>query len=181
MSSNNRNFNESVKVEDSLDTREKLEFDVNKKIAYSTSTLLYPPSANKVTHHVTATVEEILEWFDRLEAIVKREYEMSTYDNDLQEQIDELESEISVLEGKAQAAESMLLYLLEGGEPDWSMWFHDHDGLCDYFKENFVATIPEFQLSLQKLKNDMVKLSLQKLRDDIDTLMPLLNNCEKIQ
>lgn len=56
------------------DSREKLEADVCKHYAYSTTTLMYPPSANKTTDMLRALpVDTVIGWLDRQAAITKRE------------------------------------------------------------------------------------------------------------
>lgn len=56
------------------DSREKLEADVRKHYAYSTTTLMYPPSANKTTDMLRALpVDTVIGWLDRQAAITKRE------------------------------------------------------------------------------------------------------------
>lgn len=58
------------------DTREKLESDVRKHYAYSTTTLMYPPSANKTTDMLSALpVDTVIGWLDRQAAIDRKEFE----------------------------------------------------------------------------------------------------------
>lgn len=58
----------------SHDTREKLEKDVRKHYAYSATTLMYPPSANKTTDMLRAMpVDTVIGWLDRQAAITERE------------------------------------------------------------------------------------------------------------
>ncbi len=61
-------------VED-VDTREKLEADVRAAVAYTTSTLMYPSSANQVTEHIKTTPQEVFGWLDRQAALTEREVE----------------------------------------------------------------------------------------------------------
>ena len=56
------------------DSREKLEADVRKHYAYSTTTLLYPPSANKTTDMLRSLpIDTVVGWLDRQAAITERE------------------------------------------------------------------------------------------------------------
>lgn len=56
------------------DTREKLEADIRKLYTHSTSTLMYPPSANKTTDYIkSVSVDTVLGWLDRQSAITERE------------------------------------------------------------------------------------------------------------
>lgn len=57
------------------DTREQLEADVRKHYAYSTTTLMYPPLANKTTDMLSALpVDTVIGWLDRQAAITEREF-----------------------------------------------------------------------------------------------------------
>lgn len=92
------------------DSREKLEADVRKHYAYSTTTLMYPPSANKTTDMLRALpVDTVIGWLDRQAAITreeadagcnkcfteshKRERELGEAIDGLTEQVDELTAE----------------------------------------------------------------------------------------
>lgn len=56
------------------DSREKLEADVREHYAYSNTTLMYPPSANKSTDMLRALpVDTVIGWLDRQAAITERE------------------------------------------------------------------------------------------------------------
>lgn len=58
----------------SADSREKLEADVRKHYAYSTTTLMYPSSANKTTDMLGALpVDTVIGWLDRQASITERE------------------------------------------------------------------------------------------------------------
>ena len=86
------------------DTREKLEADVRSDITQRDSTVMWPPSVNKVTEFVTTDLDTILEWLDRQAAITEREWrgqcasdmccgfqEVVDINTELQERIAEME------------------------------------------------------------------------------------------
>lgn len=56
-----------------IDSREKLEADVQKHFTHRTSTAMWPPSANNVTDWVSVSMETVLGWLDRQAAITERE------------------------------------------------------------------------------------------------------------
>ena len=55
------------------DSREKLEADVLKHYTHTTSTLMWPDSANIKTKWVSIPMDTVLEWLDRQAAITERE------------------------------------------------------------------------------------------------------------
>ena len=55
------------------DSRERLEADVNRYYAYTTSTLMWPASANTKTDWIQVPKDKVLEWLDRQAAITKNE------------------------------------------------------------------------------------------------------------
>lgn len=73
------------------DSREKLEEDVRKNYAYSTTTLMYPPSANKTTDMLGAMpIDTVIGWLDRQAAITEKEC-----CKPLKERIAELEAQLA--------------------------------------------------------------------------------------
>ena len=88
---------------DVTDSREKLEAEIRGKVAYGTSTLLYPPSANKVTQYLPSlSLGTVLGWLDRQAAITDAEWNREVDEhreaverraNELQEQVDRLTAE----------------------------------------------------------------------------------------
>lgn len=103
VSANDVNANNANATQDS---REKLEADVRKHYAYSTTTLLYPPSANKTTDMLRSLpIDIVVGWLDRQAAITERD--VRTYLNredselvqakvdNLQKQIEHLREEIA--------------------------------------------------------------------------------------
>ena len=60
-------------LSDGTDSREKLEADVLKYYTHTTSTLMWPDSANIKTKWVSVSMGTVLEWLDRQAAITKRE------------------------------------------------------------------------------------------------------------
>ena len=61
-------------VGSAVDTREKLEADVRKHYSHTTSTLMYPPSANKRTDWLASMpIDTVFGWLDRQAAITANE------------------------------------------------------------------------------------------------------------
>lgn len=78
--------------DDGVDSREKLEADVRKHYSHTTSTLMYPPSANKQTDWLTSMpMDTVFGWLDRQEAITAREFCWA--DDALQEELDRVRAE----------------------------------------------------------------------------------------
>lgn len=74
---------------------------------------------------------------------------------------------------RASAATEMLIYLLEGGEPDWKSWNDRSESLCGYFKERFTETVPELQGKLKDMlvsEVDPAHLRIVKLMNENDDL-----------
>lgn len=97
-----------AKSGDCTDSREKLEADVRKLYSYSTSTLLYPPSANKTTDYIrSVSVDTVLGWLDRQAAITRADDEdicdtcewpsLAEYDQEAHDRIAELQADNAVL------------------------------------------------------------------------------------
>ena len=94
---------QSELLSDEADSREKLEAEIRGKVAYGTSTLLYPPSANKVTQYLPSlSLGTVLGWLDRQAAITDAEWNREVDEhreaverraNELQEQVDRLTAE----------------------------------------------------------------------------------------
>ena len=171
-----------VIVDELHDSREKLEADVAQMcihiaIGYEVNQLWY---CGKTLH------ENISILLDRQAAITKVECE-NTFLNradeiitrrelekrELQTQIADLQVESICLGDKANAAEEMLLFLLEGGYPNWLGWYDDHDGLCDYFKERFDETVPELKerIATQKRTIESYRDDSRELQKRVDDLV----------
>lgn len=96
------------------DSREKLEADVRKHYAYSTTTLMYPPSANKTTDMLGALpVDTVIGWLDRQAAITQHEiterwaehlHPIERECGDLRRKVDELTAERDTLQGALDIA-----------------------------------------------------------------------------
>lgn len=81
------------------DSREKLEADVMEYYTYTTSTAMWPDSANVKTKWISVPMDKVLGWLDRQAAIAERDAFMrgrASLDDefaDMQEQVDRLERE----------------------------------------------------------------------------------------
>lgn len=64
---------ETEQDEPEPDSREKLEADVLRYHTYTTSTLMWPDSANIKTKWLSVPMDKVLEWLDRQAAITKRD------------------------------------------------------------------------------------------------------------
>lgn len=170
-----------------IDSREQLESDtcslITRMIDDAYNMGLHEASwcANKQSIH-----ECVKELLDRQATITKVECE-NTFLNradeiitrrelekrELQTQIAELQVESICLGDKANAAEEMLLFLLEGGDPNWLGWHDDHDGLCDYFKERFDETVPELKerIATQKRTIESYRDDSRELQERVDALV----------
>lgn len=73
---------DALAVDDGADTREKLEADVRKRYTHTVSTAMWPPSANKHTDMVSVSIDTVLGWLDRQEAITEREHPGLTISDD---------------------------------------------------------------------------------------------------
>ena len=92
------------------DSREKLEADMLKHCAHTTSTLMWPDEANIKTKWVSVPLGTVLEWLDRQEAITREEANhvagIAAHEAGkiLRGQIDELEAENDELREKLSQA-----------------------------------------------------------------------------
>ena len=67
-------------IRDFDDTREKLEADVLKYYTHTTSTLMWPVDANIMKKWVSVSMDTVLEWLDRQDAITRRECDKPNWD-----------------------------------------------------------------------------------------------------
>lgn len=93
-------------MHDFADSREKLEADVRKHYAYSTTTLLYPPSANKTTDMLRSLpIDTVVGWLDRQAAITAEETSgaWEEYRDATQREIAELTAQVDELQTRLEA------------------------------------------------------------------------------
>lgn len=118
------------KAHETTDTREKLEADVRKHITDVTSTVIWPPSANKVTEHVRATYEEVIGWLDRQANITARDsgswrskyMDLLDERKELEDQLDELQAKVEELELRERCAPD---YDFRQAAERWEQAFED--------------------------------------------------------
>lgn len=92
-----------------LDSREKLEADVEAHYTYTVSTAMWPPSANKTTHYVSVPMDTVIGWLDRQAAITGRECRKPNWDYcETCEELDRLTAERDALAHDLAESEKLL-------------------------------------------------------------------------
>ena len=124
---------------ENADSREKLEADVRKHYAYSTTTLMYPPSANKTTDMLHALpVDTVIGWLARQAAITERENLASRLDSyELATMIEATIKERNELEAKLAETRE----LLSQAHLDWLNDVGEYEEIIDKLKADLNTAV----------------------------------------
>lgn len=156
------------------DTREKLEEDVRKHYAYSTTTLMYPPSANKSTDMLSALpVDTVIGWLDRQAAITKKA--CVDFWQEIAEDRDRAQAKCAELCNQVDALKAKLDAEAQHAREAWRLW-----GEADVKLERMTAERDRWKDAFEdseRLRLELVK-DLEHARKWNDTWRDLVRRYE---